>query len=739
MYRTRRSPTPTPSTNVSQPRRSPAFPLPPPVDIYSSVITAPPAAEHHVPHPIPHSWQRPLPDEGTIEEMRERSRFDNLPQHTRTRTRPGPPPSAAADPVVPRLNPFFPQSTTTATLRKSKKDKNTQMCRFLHGIGEDAAIPSPPYNFTRSDISPLLHTLHQYCLSFEFAIAKGTKDLWSQLNAAIEDHATLHGLEFPPNATDLSIHAHFETSSWQVLHTRSNQASAQRKFIPVDWYEYDYTETKMSAVAKAIPHPGNCVNIPAPSTALSQSNPGGHIRTGWQSSSLSDPPLPPTTRRRVASPPAGGSSSHARSPTPDFPPTQDLLARALDKRQEAAAALTPPPPPPLDIPPLKSWQRATGLDLLEWISTITSIAAREQTVPLVIRGGSHNASEESIFATEANVYCPPVADLAFLVHGRHFRLETNDPELGARGEGPERVVHARAIEAEALSSGSLDDFYVDGRYAALFILRMEAAPMPISPFFIFAATQSERPSLRPLTFAFINTLDPDTARVLHPWFQIRHDTLVDDPTHPAAVLLEHYLDLTIDWLCQPRTTEEHDNVHIRLLECCLLGGVDIWDTPGFAEFQRGLRLELGEPSDEFTPAPTMGDHWSSADKAMRLPTCLYDRGVRQPDDLIRRLQITIHGGDRPPSAAGVLYAKLFTWRLHRWLHGSGYPRALKGVFVDRNTASSSPAPLSPTTLAAPGASLSPTMPYNTFRYIPPAHKRLMITMAANGMSNQEIA
>ncbi|KAK6983870.1 hypothetical protein R3P38DRAFT_3185056 [Favolaschia claudopus] len=31
------------------------------------------------------------------------------------------------------------------------------------------------------------------------------------------------------------------------------------------------------------------------------------------------------------------------------------------------------------------------------------------------------------------------------------------------------------------------------------------------------------------------------------------------------------------------------------------------------------------------------------------------------------------------------------------------------------------------------------MPYNTFRYIPPAHKRLMIPLAANGMSNKEIA
>ncbi|KAJ7245190.1 hypothetical protein B0H12DRAFT_1308059 [Mycena haematopus] len=66
--------------------RPPAVHLPPLANIFQSSI--PPASEYRPGNPIPMSFQRPQPDRGTIQAMRERSRLDNLPQHNSER--PGP-------------------------------------------------------------------------------------------------------------------------------------------------------------------------------------------------------------------------------------------------------------------------------------------------------------------------------------------------------------------------------------------------------------------------------------------------------------------------------------------------------------------------------------------------------------------------------------------------------------------------------------------------------------------------
>lgn len=93
-----------------------------------------------------------------------------------------------------------------------------------------------------------------------------------------------------------------------------------------------------------------------------------------------------------------------------------------------------------------------------------------------------------------------------------------------------------------------DAFYVDGRYAALYIISQAAGPSPISPFVIFAATQMSRKALGELSLSLIHVLDPTSARILHPWFDVLADTtwlpnnIATTPWAAAVhMLLEHYL------------------------------------------------------------------------------------------------------------------------------------------------------------------------------------------------------
>lgn len=84
-------------------------------------------------------------------------------------------------------------------------------------------------------------------------------------------------------------------------------------------------------------------------------------------------------------------------------------------------------------------------------------------------------------------------------------------------------------------------FYVDGRYAAIHILTTEAGPMPMSPFLLFAATQTSRYALSSLTLSAIQTLDPEQAQLLQPWFELtREDVSVVSDFVPFE-LLQHYL------------------------------------------------------------------------------------------------------------------------------------------------------------------------------------------------------
>ncbi|KAJ7301509.1 hypothetical protein DFH08DRAFT_102355 [Mycena albidolilacea] len=452
---------------------------------------------------------------------------------------------------------------------------------------------------------------------------------------------------------------------------------------------------------------------------------------------------PPTTRRR---------HSHIdydyididSDDEPDYPPSQQLISFGIgntNARPDENAMpipenphLVPDPSALSEILPLESWHRASGLELSIWVRNILGGLAAN-IVPIQVEGPSVDAialtlcsliqsnGTESLLILEPKVMCSLVSDLGLLATGRMYTVHHPDaqryeargevPPHPASGQGPERTVHTRAIELRAndlerwreSTSGTFmqpnfhdntsttparrDAFYVDGRYAALYIISQAAGPSPISPFVIFAATQMSRKALGELSLSLIHVLDPTSARILHPWFDVLPDTtwlpnnIATTPWAAAVhMLLEHYLpDLPEDWLSQRRTQVVHNDVHERLLEAFFLGLTDAWGNEEFQAFQRGQRLQLGPPANDYSPAPTLGDHWAAAFTVARYLVALYDRQVKNPEDLISHLQIITDATAAITNPVSDLYIQLFKWRLHRWLSGSGYPPELKGVYV----------------------------------------------------------
>ncbi|KAJ7163752.1 hypothetical protein C8R46DRAFT_1221528 [Mycena filopes] len=408
---------------------------------------------------------------------------------------------------------------------------------------------------------------------------------------------------------------------------------------------------------------------------------------------------PPLMRRRLASLAASD---------------EDMFPDTILPPQPAGTTLEVSRAPPLvvDIAPLPDWLRATGSELQAWAETI--VGRIDDTLPPVFIQGrsveaiattlssliqSNQVGTDSLLVVEQDVVCIPTPDLGFFMLGRTYVIfhDITDRAHGAQGEGPERTIHSAAIRLRTADTARWEESgvflrvtfvqdpipartqaaYVDGRHAAIHILRLHAGPIPISPFLIFAATQGQRSAFSELTLSLINTFDPERAKILYPWFQISHSDTSDDQAHPVAILLAHFLpDLAPRWFSQPRTAEAQRHVHERLLEVFLLGATDVWTRMEFLGFQDGLALPLGPPSDDFTPATTMADFWHNPKTVLRHLVALYDRQVKGPDDLMPYLRVNLQ-----PNPLADVYRQLFVWRLCRWLNGRGYPPALRGVHV----------------------------------------------------------
>ncbi|KAJ7617654.1 hypothetical protein DFH06DRAFT_1145083 [Mycena polygramma] len=187
--------------------------LPPPATAYRSTV-APPHVEYHTPNPIPESYQPPVPDRGTVQAMRDRSRFANLPQHSVQR--PSPPSATATGRGAARRCPAVsstvavassssagnnPFSTAGSSTGSSQASRTYLICLlpFCHGDYEDPLRASPVYRFfTLTQTRPLLRALALHDFSFELTLTIGQKDVWPVLNKAIKAWVLQHGLVLHP-------------------------------------------------------------------------------------------------------------------------------------------------------------------------------------------------------------------------------------------------------------------------------------------------------------------------------------------------------------------------------------------------------------------------------------------------------------------------------------------------------------------------------------------------------------
>jgi hypothetical protein len=157
-----------------------------------------------------------------------------------------------------------------------------------------------------------------------------------------------------------------------------------------------------------------------------------------------------------------------------------------------------------------------------------------------------------------------------------------NPDNGALGDGPERAHYLTALRLHVqdparitersrwadsgnffrptfdetsylVDSPRCHEYFIDGRFAALCIVQLPSAPIPICPFIIYLATKTSHTCLDDLTLAFIATLAP-TAKILQPWFDIDPQSTFDvsgNPDHPGqdenhpALLLAATLDISV--------------------------------------------------------------------------------------------------------------------------------------------------------------------------------------------------
>ncbi|KAJ7763754.1 hypothetical protein B0H16DRAFT_1883660 [Mycena metata] len=234
-----------------------------PASIYRNTAP-PPRAEFRIARPVP-DFHAPEPDRGSVASMRDRSRMDNLPQHTTSRAALGPrsiiASSAAAGPST--HNPFTTTVRSSTNTKPSKtKTKATQrtyvviMLPFCHGDPEDPLLPSPEYRFhTRQVTRPLMTALNAHHLVFQVTLNVKQKDhVWADLDAAIHSHCDTHGLVLTPDPE--SPHpGNFDHAQWVAICTRSPDQEKRRALKPVQWYEYAYTEDELYRVCKNVPHP----------------------------------------------------------------------------------------------------------------------------------------------------------------------------------------------------------------------------------------------------------------------------------------------------------------------------------------------------------------------------------------------------------------------------------------------------------------------------------------------------
>ncbi|KAJ6467544.1 hypothetical protein C8R47DRAFT_814044 [Mycena vitilis] len=379
--------------------------------------------------------------------------------------------------------------------------------------------------------------------------------------------------------------------------------------------------------------------------------------------------------------------------------------------------------------PLPPWDRASSDDILEWQMSVLGAVIRVGQVAVDITGPSLSAIARTLSSAIGNnqdpthpfVVAPGVTcilkptDLGFFdVYRRYIIENPRDRAQNASGDGPERGHYTTALKLRVadpervreqsrwadsgaffrptfdekpyhVGSARCQDFFIDGRYAALAMVQLASAPLPMCPIVIYMATQPSLSCLDDLSLPFIATLDPHTARILRPWFEIGPDRVFavsgdsanpgQDEGHMGLLLATELLGISILEFKIKRAPLYHRELNRRLLAMYFTGTPAPWDHAEFRTFRIGLLLKL-------SPQLTLSDFLSTELKVRRLLVGLYDRTVKTAADITGRLEFTTKEDDTEIIS---LFFKLFRSRFGRWLSGTGFPKELKSkVVVDPN-------------------------------------------------------
>ncbi|KAF8173419.1 hypothetical protein K438DRAFT_1772222 [Mycena galopus ATCC 62051] len=285
---------------------------------------------------------------------------------------------------------------------------------------------------------------------------------------------------------------------------------------------------------------------------------------------------------------------------------------------------------------------------------------------------------------------------------RTFRIgvrQLHNGNLGniAIGPGPERAVYRHAIAtavqnhhfwAPAASSGFFipvfsiasveipercQMFAAYGSLLALHCVILGQGPIPISIWLLLALVAGKEGMLIPP--AVLLALDPEAFDALTPWLTLkRNDPMPSNLMHPTCQFLLNVMERQPWEIASNRTALFHDGCTIAFMCQVLLGGNSFWDHPEFLALKRGFNITVGETS---VVTRLLKDR-----TAIAMLACMYDRQVRNVDDIIDRITCTtyIDSDDGTTPYFGALFRLL----LIRYLAGPGHPPQACGTLVERD-------------------------------------------------------
>ncbi|EIM83905.1 uncharacterized protein STEHIDRAFT_159515 [Stereum hirsutum FP-91666 SS1] len=199
-----------------------------------------------------------------------------------------------------------------------------------------------------------------------------------------------------------------------------------------------------------------------------------------------------------------------------------------------------------------------------------------------------------------------------------------------------------------------------GTCAALHIVYLHLAPIPISPFLLYRLV---RPALDcPLDL--IRFVDPKAAEVLEPWYDLDHtDPLPTSPTSPILQIFIEATGLTAAHMSSQRTPSTHQ------------GHPDLDGVHDFKEFKIGFDVKLTDGRSLLEAFPNDPKELTTLLKA------LYNRDVLNMEHIIGALRFMTT--DYSDNVKSNTLSRLFQLRVIRYLLGHGHPNhpTIRGTFV----------------------------------------------------------